>query len=162
MGHAGGLPPLKSSGENIQVQAGIVAWGMSLLTGGVELFGPRRGDIEPIRSGDDVTGNTHVVNLACPRTVESVGLQVLAQIDPSFGPVVAAVHEGGAGRGTGKTLTVSPIKDHRAGCESIYIRGLADLVTVAPKDAGLEIIRDEKEDVLNLRSGVGGGREKDT
>ena len=72
------------------------------------------------------------------------------------------MHEGGTGRGTGKTLTVSPIKDHRAGCESIYIRGLADLVTVAPKDAGLEIIRDEKEDVLNLRSGVGGGREKDT
>tara|TARA_B100000674_G_scaffold495753_1_gene524033 strand:+ start:1140 stop:1499 length:360 start_codon:yes stop_codon:yes gene_type:complete len=70
------------------------------------------------------------------------------------------VHEGGAGRSTGKALAVGSIKDHRGRCESIYIRSLADLITVAPKDAGLKVIRDEKEDVFNLRSGVGEGREK--
>ena len=74
--------------------------------------------------------------------------------------MIAAVHEGGAGRSTGKALAVGSIKDHRAGCESIYIRSLADFVTVASKDAGLKVIRDKKEDVFNLRSGVCEGREK--
>lgn len=160
MGHTGGLPPFKSPREDVQIQAGVVARGVSLLAGRVELFGPRRGDIKPICSGDDVTGNPHVVNLTCSSAVESVGLEVLAQIDPRLGSVVAAVHEGGAGRSTGKALAVGSIKDHCGCCESIYIRSLADLITVAPKDAGLKVIRDEKEDVFNLRSGVGEGREK--
>ena len=161
VGHAGGLAPLQLLGEDVQVQACVVARGVGLLSGGVELLGPRRRDIESICPGDDVPGNPHVVDLAHPGAVEAVGLEVLAQVDPPLGPMVTAVHEGGPGRGTGQSLAVGPVEDHRAGRQLVDIGGLADLVPVAPKYAGLEIIRDDKEDILNLGSGVNGNREQE-
>ena len=71
------------------------------------------------------------------------------------------MHEGRAGRGTGQPLAVGPLKDHRAGRELVDIGGFADLVPVAPKDAGLEIIGDQEEDVLYLGNGVSGGRQEE-
>ena len=118
-------------------------------------------DVEPIGSSNDVPGHPHVIDLAHPGAVEAVGLEVLAKVHPPLGPMIAAVHEGGAGRGTGQSLAVGPVEDHRAGCQLVDIGGLADLVPVASKDTGLEIIRDDKEDILDLGSGVEGDREQE-
>ena len=128
---------------------------MGLLALGIEFLGPGRGNIESVRSRDDVAGYAHVINLAHPGAVEAVVLEVLTEIHPPLGPVVAAVHERGPGGVAGRALAVGPLEDHRLGGELVEIGGPADRVSITAEHAGLEVIGDEKEDVLDFRICLG-------
>mgnify|MGYP001410227063 CR=1 FL=1 len=90
--HAGGLASLQLPGEDVQVQAGVVARGVGLLAGGVELLGPGGGDVEPVGSSNDVPGYPHVVDLADTGGMPPSLAKTLPKICCPFA-FVAAVHK---------------------------------------------------------------------
>jgi hypothetical protein len=95
-----------------------------------------------------------VVDLANSGTVKPFASKVSSHIGAALS-LISPVHERRSGRGAPGGLAVSPFEHHAPGSETVEIGGGANLVSIASKRAGLEIIRDEEEDVLDFGAGEG-------
>ena len=95
-----------------------------------------------------------MVNLANPRTVHSLCPEIFAHVF-ALTAFVSTVHERESGRGAPGSLAVGPLENHSAGSEAIKVWGFANLVSVAAERAGLEIVRNDEENILDLSRGEG-------
>ena len=82
--------------------------------------------------------------------VEAVVLEVLTERLLALA-LIAARHERCSRGATDSTLTIRAIEYHAGTCQLIDVRGLTDLVSVAPQGVGAKIVGDNEEDVPYLR-----------
>lgn len=121
---------------------------VSFLSLRVEPFGPRRFDILAVRAGNDVAGNSHVINLADSRAVPAVFSKVPTKIHLRAA-FVAAVHERGPRWSADNSLAICSLKDDAFGGKAIDIWRVANLVAIATQHAGFQIVRNNEQDVLD-------------
>jgi hypothetical protein len=132
----------------IDVKAGIVSRGMGFQSLGIESLRPRWWVVNAIGPGDDVPGHAHVINLSHPCGIPAVLLEMLGHAG-AFLALVTAEHEGLPGGSADCSLAVGPLKQHSLLGQLVDIGRSAKLVTIATEHAGLQVVRDQEQHVLD-------------
>ena len=132
----------------IEVQAGIISRGVGFQSLGIESFRPRWRVVDSVGPGDDVPGDTHMINFSHPSGIPAVLLEMLGHT-ASFLALVAAEHERLPGGSADCSLAIGPLKQHSLFGQFVDIGRPAKLVTIATEHAGLQVVRDQKQHVLD-------------
>ena len=152
MRHTRGLPILFRGREYIQVQARIKPLRVRLFTGRIETLRPRGCDVQSVRAGNDIAGDTHVINLPHPRAVPAVLTKVLTEIHLA-GAQVSAVHERRSRRRAHQPLAIRTLKHHSFPRQLVNVWRLTHLIAVATEHTRFKIVTDDKEHILDGRLG---------
>lgn len=150
---AGGLAAFERGGEDVQIEAGVIARCVRLPAGHVEPLRPARRHVLAVGARDDVAGHAHVKNFPHPRRRAALRDEVLAQRDAGVAEIASA-HERRSRRSAHRALAVGALEHHAARRQPVNVRRGANLVPVAAEHARAQVVRHDEEDVLRRRGGV--------